>query len=45
MEFLRESIPDPEEPSRMALEYDVMERIFGLPLPQQFITGLLGRAP
>jgi hypothetical protein len=30
LEFLRESIPDPEEPSMMACEYDVMERIFEL---------------
>ena len=30
--FLRESIPDPEEPSRMAREHDIMERIFELPL-------------
>jgi hypothetical protein len=41
LEFLRESIPDPEEPSRMALEYDIMERIFELPVPQQFITSRL----
>jgi hypothetical protein len=39
--FLRESVPDPEEPSRMAREYDIMERIFELPLPQQFITSRL----
>jgi hypothetical protein len=41
LEFLRESIPDPEEASRMAREYDIMERIFELPLPQQFITSRL----
>ena len=41
LEFLRESIPDPEEPSRMAREYDIMERIFELPLHQQFITSRL----
>jgi hypothetical protein len=41
LEFLRESIPDPEEPSRMAREYDIMERIFELPVPQQFITSRL----
>src|SRR5215210_5633821 len=41
LEFLRESIPDPEEPGRMALEYDLMERIFGLPAPQQFIVSRL----
>ena len=43
LEFLRESIPDPEEPSRMAREYDIMERIFELPLPQQFITSRLAK--
>jgi hypothetical protein len=41
LEFLRESIPDPEEPSRMAREYDIMERIFELPLPEQFLTSQL----
>jgi hypothetical protein len=41
LEFLRESIPDPEEPSRMAREYDIMERIFELPVHQQFITSRL----
>jgi hypothetical protein len=41
LEFLREAIPDPEEPTRMAREYDIMERIFELPLSQQFITGRL----
>ncbi len=41
LEFLRESIPDPEEPSRMACEYDIMERIFELPLPEQFLTSRL----
>ena len=41
MEFLRESIPDPEEPGRMTREYDVMERIFELPLPEQFLTSRL----
>jgi hypothetical protein len=41
LEFLRESIPDPEEPSRMASEYDIMERIFKLPVPEQFLTGRL----
>ena len=35
LELLRESIPDPEEPGRMAREYDIMERIFELPLPEQ----------
>ncbi len=41
LEFLRETIPDPEEPSRMAREYDIMERIFELPVPEQFLTGRL----
>jgi hypothetical protein len=41
LEFLRESIPDPEEPSRMAHEYDIMERIFELPVPEQFLTSRL----
>src|SRR5215212_1218876 len=41
LEFLRESIPDPEEESRMAREYDIMERIFALPMPEQFITSRL----
>jgi hypothetical protein len=41
LEFLRESMPDPEEPGRMAREYDVMERIFELPVPQQFVTSRL----
>jgi hypothetical protein len=41
LEFLRESIPDPEEPSRMAREYYIMERIFELPEPEQFITSRL----
>ena len=41
LEFLRESIPDPEEPSRMAREYHIMERIFELPVPEQFITSRL----
>ena len=41
LEFLRESMPDPEEPDRMAREYDLMERIFELPVPQQFLTSRL----
>ena len=41
LEFLRESIPDPEDESRMAREYDIMERIFNLPVAQQFVTGRL----
>ncbi|HJQ27697.1 MAG TPA: hypothetical protein VJ827_00020 [Rubrobacter sp.] len=41
LEFLRESIPDPEEQSRMAREYDIIERIFELPVPEQFLTSRL----
>ena len=41
LEFLRESVPDPEEPGRMAREYELMERIFELPVPQQFVTSRL----
>ena len=41
LEFFRESIPDPEELSRMAREYDIMERIFKLPVREQFLTSRL----
>jgi hypothetical protein len=41
LEFLRESMPDSEEPDRMAREYDLMEWIFELPVPQQFLTSRL----
>lgn len=41
LEFLRESMPDPEDPDRMAREYDLMERVFGLPVPEQFLTSQL----
>jgi hypothetical protein len=41
LEFLRESMPDPEDPDRMAREYDLMERIFELPVPEQFMTSRL----
>ena len=41
LEFLRESMPDPEEPGRMAREYELMERIFELPVPQQLMTSRL----
>jgi hypothetical protein len=34
-------MPDPEEPSRTAREYDIMERIFELPVPEQFLTSRL----
>jgi hypothetical protein len=36
LEFLRESIPDPDDPSRMDREYAIMERVFGLPVAEQF---------
>ena len=38
-EFLVESAPELE--SRMAREYEIMERIFGLPLPEQVVTSRL----
>jgi hypothetical protein len=41
LEFLREAIPDPEEQSRMAREYDLTERIFDLPMPEQFVISRL----
>lgn len=41
LEFLRESIPDPDDPSRMDREYAIMERVFGLPVAEQFLTGRL----
>jgi hypothetical protein len=41
LEFIRESILDPADEDRMAREYDVMERIFELPIPEQFVTGRL----
>ncbi len=41
LEFLRESIPDPEEESRMAREYDITERVFDLPSPEQFVISRL----
>jgi hypothetical protein len=41
LEFLRESIPDPADESRMAREYEIMERIFELPVPDQFVTSRL----
>ena len=41
LESLRESIPIPEDESRMAREYEIMEQIFELPAPEQFaISGL-----
>jgi hypothetical protein len=41
LEFLRESVPDPADESRMAGEYEIMERIFELPMHQQFLTSQL----
>jgi hypothetical protein len=41
LEFIRESIPDPADEGRMAREYEIMERIFELPVPQQFVTSRL----
>jgi hypothetical protein len=38
-EFLVESAPELE--SRMAREYEIMERIFGLPLAEQVVTSRL----
>ena len=38
MEFLRESTPDPEDESRMAREYEIMEQIFELPASEQLVT-------
>ncbi len=41
LEFLRESVPDPADESRMAGEYEIMERIFELPVHEQFLTSQL----
>jgi hypothetical protein len=41
LEFIRESVPDPADERRMAREYEVMERIFELPMPEQFLVGRL----
>jgi hypothetical protein len=41
MEFLREAIPNPADESRMAGEYEIMERIFELPMHEQFLTSQL----
>jgi hypothetical protein len=41
LEFLRESIPDQADESRMTSEYEIMERIFELPMPEQFGISLL----
>jgi hypothetical protein len=41
LEFIRESIPDPADESRIAREYEIIERIFELPVPEQFVTSRL----
>jgi hypothetical protein len=41
LEFLRESVPDPVDESRMAQEYEIMERIFELPMEEQLLTARL----
>lgn len=41
LEFLRESIPDPADENRTAQEYEIMERIFELPMAEQFATSRL----
>jgi hypothetical protein len=41
LEFLRESVPDPADESRMAQEYEIMERIFELPVKEQLLTARL----
>jgi hypothetical protein len=41
LELLRETVPDPADQSRMASEYEIMERIFELPMAEQFATSRL----
>jgi hypothetical protein len=41
LELLRETFPDPANQSRMASEYEIMERIFELPIAEQFATSRL----
>ena len=41
LEVTRESIPDLADEGRMAREYEIMERIFDLPVPEQFVTSRL----
>jgi hypothetical protein len=41
LEVTRESIPDLADEVRMAREYEIMERIFDLPVPEQFVTSRL----
>lgn len=41
LELLRETFADPAHQSRMAGEYEIMERIFELPMAEQFATSRL----
>jgi hypothetical protein len=41
LDFLRESIPHQADESRMAGEYEIMERNFKLPMAEQFATSRL----
>jgi hypothetical protein len=41
LEFIRESIPDPVDEDRMIREHDVMEQIFELLMPEQFLVSRL----
>ncbi len=41
MELLREFIPNPEDESRMAREYEIVKQIFELPAPEQFAISRL----
>lgn len=41
LEFLRESVPDPEAEDRAAHEFEIVERIFELPVGEQFVTSRL----
>lgn len=41
MEFLRESISNPANESRMAREYEITEQIFELPVTEQFAISRL----
>jgi len=41
LEFIRESVPDTADEGRMACEYDIMERIFELPMSEQFLVSRL----
>jgi hypothetical protein len=43
LEVTRESIPDLADEGRMARKYEIMERIFDLPVPEQFVTSRLAK--